>query len=169
MGGQVRRNTMIDGLARLAACAALVLMTRAADAAERIPAALTGVWSTEALTYTGANEQDTLYLQADGHGLLIGSQAATRLEGVDDGKPAPRAVAGFPVNVTVDAATLTLQPVLPGQQPAALDSRMRVTYAYAASRESLTCTGPDGKAMVMQRRGDTLPAEVAGMLQSMQF
>lgn len=154
-------------VALLATCAAAIHST--ASAADRVPAGLTGAWSNEALTYTGNNEQTTLYLQADGHGLLIGSQAASRLDGADDGKPPPRAVVGFPVDATVDGVTLTLQPFVPGQKQVAPDPRMRFACVHDAANATLTCTGPDRKAMVMQRRGDTIPPEMAAMLQSVQF
>ncbi|MYM75158.1 hypothetical protein GTP56_23590 [Duganella sp. FT134W] len=78
-------------------CATLLHLT--ANAADVVPAHLTGEWGTGASLYDGKQDQADVYLLPDGLGMMAGSSApAHRADGVDDGKPGPRALVGFPVH-----------------------------------------------------------------------
>ena len=140
-----------------------------AHAANVLPAHVTGSWSTAAPD-AGDTARTVLHLQVDGYGLMIGSQAAKRTDGVDDGKPAPRVVMGFPVRGALDGDTLRLQPFLPRGTPAdqaAQAAKAVVTCRYDAAGPTFTCTGPDNAPFVLHRDGTTLAPEVAGAVAAM--
>jgi hypothetical protein len=132
-----------------------------AHATDALPSHLAGVWGTAESLYTGTAAQNFVHLDADGFGFAVGSGAVRRLEGKDDGKPAPRPVIGFPVRATLAGDTLTLRPYLPGQIDETQAARMLISCRYDASAPALTCTGPDGVAMRMRRLADKVDAEVA--------
>jgi hypothetical protein len=143
-------------------CATLLHLT--ANAADVVPAHLTGEWGTGASLYDGKQEQADLYLLPDGLGMMAGSTApAYRADGVDDGKPGPRALAGFPVHAKMDGDTLVLHPFLPAGVPG-MKAEFDINCRYAKANETLTCTWPDNKSILLKRRGDTVPAEVMRML-----
>jgi hypothetical protein len=149
----------------LALAFALHLSVHAADI---IPADVAGSWGTAASLDAGDTEQSVLHLQADGYGMMAGSTPpAKRMDGVDDGKPGPRAVIGFPVRATLDGDTLQLRPFLPRGAPAeqaAQAARAVFNCRHDAAGLTLACTVPDGKPLVLHRLGATLPPEAAAMI-----
>jgi len=140
----------------------------AAHAADLIPADVAGSWGTAASLDAGDTEQSVLHLQADGYGMMAGSTPpAKRMDGVDDGKPGPRAVIGFPVRATLDGDTLQLRPFLPRGAPAeqaAQAARVVLTCRHDAAGLTLACTVPDGKTLILHRLGAALPPEAKEML-----
>ncbi|MYN29744.1 hypothetical protein [Duganella levis] len=134
-----------------------------ASAADLIPAHLTGAWGTGASLYDGKQEQADVYLLPDGLGMMAGSSApAHRADGVDDGKPGPRAIVGYPVHAKMDSDTLVLHPFLPAGVPG-MKAEFDINCRYAQADKTLTCTWPDNKSILLKRRGDTVPAEVMRM------
>jgi len=138
-----------------------------AHAADALPADVAGSWGTAESLQTGDAAQTVVYLQADGYGLIAGSTPAKRMDGVDDGKPAPRAVIGFPVRAALDGATLQLRPFAPNgasADDAAKLAAIVMTCRYDAAAPSFTCTGPDKTPFVLNRVGATLPPEATSAL-----
>jgi hypothetical protein len=134
-------------------------------ASDILPTGLAGTWGTAESLYAGTTAQSALQLEADGFGILVGSTPpAKRLDGVDDGKPLPRAVIGFPVRASLDGDTLTLGAYWPGKIDAVQAERMHLSCRYDAVTPALTCTGPDKVAMVMRRLSDTVDADAAKMI-----
>jgi len=140
----------------------------AAHAADTLPAHAAGSWGTAASLQAGDTAQTVMYLQADGYGLLAGSTPpARRMDGADDGKPAPRAIIGFPLRAALDGDTLQLRPFSPQGAPAdqaAQVASIVMTCRYDASAPSFTCTGPDKTPIVLRRLGATLPPEAAATI-----
>lgn len=149
----------------LALCMFWPLLVNAADA---LPRHLTGTWGTAESLYAGATEQTELLLLADGFGAMQGSTPpASRIDGSDDGKPAPRAIIGFPLRATADGDTITAKPFLPSGQQAAEMARIAISCRYEPAGPTLTCTGPSGVPMVMSRRSDTVAPEAAKMIEAL--
>jgi hypothetical protein len=141
-----------------------------AHAADMLPAHVTGSWSTAATPDAANGAQTAMHLQADGYGLLIGTAPTKRIAGVDDGKPLPQIVMGFPVRATLDGDTLRLQPFLPKGAPAdqaALAARASMTCRYDAAGATFACTGPDNTPFVLRREAATLAPDVAGAVAAM--
>ena len=135
-----------------------------ANAADVLPAYLVGTWGTAASLYEGTTGQSQMHLQADGFGVMVGSTPpAIRQDDVDDGKPAPRAIIGFPVRATVDGDVLTAQPFLRTPH-AGQGTAPPIICHHEAAGPTLTCTGPDKMPMAMQRHSATVPAEIAAMI-----
>src|SRR4051812_37231015 len=87
------------------------------DAADVLPTHIIGTWETGSSLYDGKANQTEFYLLADGFGMAAGSTApAVRTDGVDDGKPGPRAIIGFPVQASMNGDTLAVRPLLPKEQ-----------------------------------------------------
>ena len=138
----------------------------AAAAADVVPSHLTGTWGTAESLYADNAEQVDIYLQPDGYGIMAGSAPpARRLDGKDDGKPALRAIAGFPLRATVDADMLTAR--LIALDPRGEDKARRtvITCTFDAAGPTLTCTIPGRPPVVMKRRSATVPEETARMLE----
>ena len=149
----------------LALCMSWPLLAHAADA---LPPHLTGTWGTAESLYAGATEQTELLLLADGFGAMQGSTPpASRIDGSDDGKAAPRAIIGFPLRATVDGDTITAKPFLPGGQQAAEMARIAISCRYQPAGPTLTCVGPGGVPMVMSRRSETVAPEAAKMIEAL--
>lgn len=137
-----------------------------ANAADILPAYLVGTWGTAASLYEGTTGQSQMHLQADGFGVMVGSTPpAMRQDGVDDGKPAPRAIVGFPVRATLEGDVLKAQPFLPTQQ-GQQGSAPLIVCRYETAGPALICTGPDKVPMPMKRYSATVPAEVASTIAS---
>lgn len=153
--------------AAFALALALHLSARAADV---LPARVTGSWSTAASPEAANGAQTAMHLRADGYGLLVGTAPAKRIAGVDDGKPLPQIVMGFPVRATLHGDALHLQPFLPKGAPAdqaALAARASMTCRYDAPGSTFTCTGPDNTPFVLRREAATLAPDVAGAIAAM--
>ena len=139
-----------------------------AHAADPLPAHVAGSWGTAESLQAGDTAQTVLYLQADGYGLMAGSTPpARRMDGVDDGKPGPRAVIGFPLRATLDGATLHLRPFLPQGAPAdqaAKVAHIDMTCRYDAGTPSITCKGLDKASFVLRRLDATLPPEATSTI-----
>ncbi|USX19922.1 hypothetical protein NHH82_29515 [Oxalobacteraceae bacterium OTU3REALA1] len=149
----------------LALCMSWHLLVHAADA---LPRHLTGTWGTAESLYAGATGQTELLLLADGFGAMQGSTPpATRIDGSDDGKVAPRAIIGFPLRATADGDTITAKPFLPGGQQAEKMARITISCRYEQAGPTLTCLGPSGDLMVMSRRSDTVAPEAAKMIEAL--
>jgi hypothetical protein len=149
---------------RIIALLCATLLPLIANAAELVPAHLAGAWGTGASLYDGMQEQADMYLLPDGLGMLAGSSApARRTDGVDDGKPGPRALIGFPLHARMDGDTLVLHPFLPEGVPG-MKAEFDINCRYAQADKTLTCTWPDNKSILLKRRGDTVPAEIVRML-----
>lgn len=140
----------------------------AAHGADTLPVHIAGSWGTAASLYAGDSAQNLMHLRADGYGMMAGSAPpAKRLDGDDDGKPAPRAVIGFPVRAALDGDMLTVHPFLPegaSADAAAQAARVAIACRYAAADPTLTCTGPDGTPFVLRRLGATLAPDVAAAI-----
>ncbi|QJD92476.1 hypothetical protein HH213_21695 [Duganella dendranthematis] len=91
------------------------------------------------------------------------SAPARRTDGVDDGKPGPRTLIGFPLHARMDGDTLVLHPFLPEGVPG-MKAEFDINCRHAQADQTLTCTWPDNKSILLKRRGDTVPAEVMRML-----
>ena len=140
----------------------------AAHAADPLPADVAGSWGTAESLQAGETAQTVLYLQTDGYALMAGSTPpARRMDGVDDGKPGPRAIIGFPVRATLDGTMLYLRPFLPQGAPAdqaAKVANILMTCRYDAGAPSVTCEGPDKTPFVLHRLGATLPPEATSTI-----
>ena len=162
-------NTLTMNLPRLACALALaVACCLSAHAADVLPAHLVGTWGTAPSLYDGTTGQSQLHFQADGFGVAVGSTPpAVRADGVDDGKPAPRAVIGFGLRAKLDGEVLVAQPFLPGQTAA---QAMPPPYRcrYDAAGPALTCSVPTESApLSLKRYHDTVPDEVAKMIEGL--
>ncbi|SDF54952.1 hypothetical protein SAMN05428966_1176 [Massilia sp. PDC64] len=140
----------------------------AAHAADTLPAHVAGSWGTAESLQAGDTAQTVLYLQTDGYGLMAGSTPpAKRMDGVDDGKPGPRAIIGFPLRATLDGATLHLRPFslqgAPADQAAKV-ANIVMTCRYDAGVPSIACEGPDKASLVLHRLGATLPPEATSTI-----
>jgi hypothetical protein len=137
-------------------------------AAEAVPTHLAGTWGTGESLQSDEAGQAELYLAVDGFGVMAGSTSApVRADGQDDGKPAPRGVIGFPVRAVMEGDALKLRLELPGKNGAKLDPRMFFLCRHAPEGPTLRCTGPDGKAMVMKRRSETVSPEGAKLMEDL--
>lgn len=145
-------------LCLILSCAAL---SPSANADDVLPAHLVGTWGTGASLYDGVDKQSEIYLLADGFGMAAGSTpAARRADGVDDGKPGPRAIIGFPVRAVLEGETLSVRVLLPKNQPAMKDVNAALSCRYERTSEKLTCTGPDSVPMAMTRRSVSVSDEI---------
>ncbi|XLZ70731.1 hypothetical protein ABT364_01835 [Massilia sp. SR12] len=134
----------------------------AASAGNALPPNLTGTWATGASLYEGATSQGELHLFSDGFGLMVGSSPPPkRTDGVDDGKPGPRVIMGFPVRVTQEKDVLLARPFQPGGKEDRELAKITIYCHHDASAASLTCKTPDGVALPMKRRSETVPDDVA--------
>ncbi|MQA39223.1 hypothetical protein [Rugamonas aquatica] len=135
----------------------------AAHAAEGLPAHIAGTWATGASLFEGTAEQAEMYFLADGYGMMAGSASAPRrVDGVDDGKPAPRAIVGWPVTATLDGDTLQVRPLLPKGETKGAGAV--IPCHREAAEPKLVCTGLDGKQIIMARRSESVPNDVAEMV-----
>jgi hypothetical protein len=160
---ETKWTTMMKCAIVLMSTALLPPAVRASDA---LPAHLTGFWCTAESLYAGTVGQTELILADDGYGLFAGSTPpAHRLDGTNDGKPAPRAIIGSPVRVTLNGNMLTAHPFMPGGgKEAAEVATLIISCRYDAAGPTLTCAGPTGGPFTMRRISETIPAEVAQML-----
>jgi hypothetical protein len=144
-------------------CGALLHLS--VNAADVVPAHLTGTWGTGASLHDGKDEQTELYLLPDGYGAIAGSTPPMpRKDGADDGKPAPRVIMGFPLHARMDGDTLMLRPFLPKGVPG-MKGEIIIPCHYEQAERTLSCTTPDKpKTFVMKRRDETIPADVEKML-----
>ena len=137
----------------------------AATAAETLPRHLTGTWGTGASLYEGTGPQNDLYLQADGHGVLAGSTSApVRVDGKDDGKPAPRGIIGFPVRAVWEGDVLTVRPFFHDPVQAAKAARLVIPCRYSVEEGTLACAGLGGVAIIMRQRSAEIPDDVERMI-----
>ncbi|MYN19708.1 hypothetical protein GTP81_23470 [Rugamonas sp. FT107W] len=145
-------------LCLILSCGALSLSANAVDV---LPAHLVGTWGTGASLYDGVDKQSEIYLLPDGFGMAAGStEPARRADGVDDGKPGPRAIIGFPVRAVLEGETLSVRVLLPKNQPAMKDDNVALSCRHERTGEKLTCTGPDGVPMTMSRRSVSVSDDV---------
>lgn len=155
--------------ARRAALGALLAALHLCAAAEEaLPDYLTGFWGTAASLYAGTAKQVHFHIRADGYGIFAGSSSpGIRADGVDDGKPAPRAIIGFPFKATLEGEALIVHPFLPGQKLTQKQASLVITCRYEAEGPSLTCAGPDPKepAMIMSRQSEAIPAGMEEMIE----
>ncbi|USX26130.1 hypothetical protein NHH73_26795 [Oxalobacteraceae bacterium OTU3CINTB1] len=158
-------TTTLSRFSLLALCMSWPLLSHGANA---LPRYLTGTWGTAESLYAGETGQTELLLLADGFGAMQGSTPpASRIDGSDDGKAAPRAIIGFPLRATADGDTITAKPFLPGGQQAAEMARIAISCRYEAAGPTLTCIGPSGVPMVMSRRSDTVAPEAAKIIEAL--
>ncbi|WP_139236531.1 hypothetical protein [Rugamonas rubra] len=133
----------------------------AASAADVLPDYLIGTWGTGSSLYDGASQQAEIYLLADGFGMMAGSTAAARrMDGIDDGKPGPRAIIGFPVQATLDRNSLSVRRLLPKEQQGSKKDGMGISCQYESEGPKLACAGPDGVSMMMTRRSESVAKEI---------
>jgi hypothetical protein len=132
-----------------------------ASAADVLPEYLIGTWGTGSSLYDGASRQTEMYLLADGYGVLAGSTAAPRrIDGIDDGKPGPRAIIGFPVQATLDGNALSVRVLLPKEQQGSKKVGMGMSCQYESAGPKLVCAGPDGVSTMMARRSESVAEEI---------
>lgn len=135
----------------------------AAQAAEGLPTDIAGTWATGASLFDGTAEQLEMYFLADGFGIMAGSAPAPRrIDGIDDGKPAPRAIIGWPATATLDGDMLQVRPLRPKGETKGAGAVIPCHHDAAGAK--LVCTGLDGKQIVMTRRSESVPDDVAGMI-----
>lgn len=154
-------------LAHPALGALLLTLHLSASADDALPGYLTGFWGTAATLSEGTAKQNHFHLRADGYGLFAGSSSPMiRTDGVNDGKPAPRAIVGFPFKAVLEGGTLIVHPFLPGGHAANLPAQAVITCSYLPQGPSLVCTVPDAKepAMILSRQSGTLPAEIENLI-----
>ncbi len=138
----------------------------AATAADVLPTHLTGSWGTAESLYDGESGQSQMHLDADGYGAMVGSTSRPqRIDGKDDAGPEVRAIIGFPVRATLDGATLTVRVVALDPKDAERARRAGTTCRYDAVGPTLTCSWPGREPVVMKRLNETVPAEIARMLE----
>lgn len=138
-----------------------------AHAADTIPAHLAGVWSTAESLYAGTTEQSELYLLADGTGVIaFSSKPATHTAGPDKGKPAPnmRIIMGSLLHAVADGDELVLKPFGAPRDRIPRSDRVPISCHLEASGPSLVCSRPGEPGMVMKRRSETVPQEMARMI-----
>jgi hypothetical protein len=142
----------------------------AAKAADLLPTHLIGTWGTGESLYAGTTAQNEFYLQGDGFGIAAGSTPPTgRIDSIQDGQRAPRAIIGFPVRATLDGDRLTVRPSLSGQEQVKQAAAMVISCQYGAANLTLACVGPDGAVFIMKRREKTVPTEVAQMIEALRL
>jgi hypothetical protein len=152
------RDIWLKGLGSFLFCGVFHVI---ANAGEALPAHLTGSWGTGASLYEGGEKQSEMHLRADGFGLLAGSGSAPRrVDGVDDGKPAPRAIIGFPVRAELNGTKLAVHLVLPKGVQASNAGSMGLACRYEVAGPALICQGPDGEEIKMLRRSETVAVDV---------
>lgn len=140
----------------------------AAHAGDGLPSHLAGTWGTAASLYEGSIGQSHMYLLEDGRGALLGSTPpGKRADGIDDGKPGPRALIGFPIRTTLDGDSLFAQAISPDGKQAEEYAKARFTCQYSAAQPTLTCKMPRGEELVLSRQSDTVAAEVASMIEAL--
>lgn len=137
--------------------------------AGELPAALTGFWGTADSLNEGTASQGHLHLMADGVGALIGSTPAPqRIDGAPgDGRPAPRAVIGFPVLATFADAVLTVQPLALRPRDAEKARHAVFSCRYQADVPALECGMPNKSMLTLTRRANAVPADVAAQIEAM--
>jgi hypothetical protein len=132
-----------------------------ASAADVLPDYVTGTWGTASSLYDGVNKQSGIYLLADGFGVLAGSTpAGRRVDGINDGKPGPRAIIGFPVRATLDGNTLSVRTLLPKDQRGLKDNGVTIRCQYEPEGPKLVCAGQDGILIGMTRRSESVTEEI---------
>lgn len=137
----------------------------AANATDVIPSYLTGSWGTAASLYEGDKGQSEMYLFSDGSGLMVGSSPpAKRTDGVEDGMPGPRALAGFPIRVTLENDVLLARPFSPRESENKELAGMVISCHYDAPGAILTCKVPAYETIKLTRRSETVPREIGQML-----
>jgi len=133
-----------------------------AAAAPAFPEYLTGTWATAESLFAGTEAQTELHLAADGFGIMVGSTSApVRSDGVKDGKPAPRGIAGFPLQAEQDGPRLKLQILIPQAERLKPVPQVVVVCSYKPEPATLDCLPPSGQPIVMQRRSVALEPEAA--------
>jgi hypothetical protein len=149
----------------LAFCSSMYLTANAADA---VPSHLVGTWGTGASLWLGKGPQTELHLRADGFGVFAGSSAeARRTDRVDDGKPGPRVIMGFPLQATVDGNSLTLLLLATNERDAKEAASMTVACSYETEVPTMKCTGKDKVLITMVKRSDVVPDEVMKLIESL--
>jgi hypothetical protein len=158
-----KRGKPLKRISLLVLCSAIHL---AANAAATLPENLIGSWGTSASLWIGKGPQAELHLPADGLGLFIGSShEGQRTDGVSDGKPGPRAVMGFPVQITLDGNTLSLRPRGFTERDVRELEGIVFNCSYDAAGPILSCVAPDKTRIKMTRRSETISAEAQAMIE----
>lgn len=138
-----------------------------ASASEVLPVHLTGTWSTAESLYAGTDSQTEVHLLTDGYGIAVGStKAAQRVDAINDGKPGPRAILGFPVQGELNGDFLKLQVLWPANAQVQKSGGPGLACRYEPAVPTLTCTGPDGVPMILKRRSEVVSAETTRQIQA---
>jgi hypothetical protein len=106
-----------------------------------------------------------MYLETNGAGLLAGSTVPRRdVNGSEGEISVGRTFIGMPIQAELDGDLLTARPVSPKSGGAEEAARMTLTCRYDAAGPALMCKDPQGVTITMQRRSETITADVAEML-----
>jgi hypothetical protein len=134
-------------------------------AADALPDALIGAWSTSTAPAHDLDEHNDIQLEADGFGIAIGSSKAAQVAGGTGGAgQTARVILGFPFRATLDGDKLTLRAYWPGKIDEAQAAHMTIVCRYDMAAPVLTCTLPNGVTAVMRQRPDMVNAESAKMI-----
>jgi hypothetical protein len=132
-----------------------------AIASDVLPSHLAGTWGTGASLWDGKDKQFEAYLLADGYGMIAGSTApARRTDGVDDGKPGPRVIMGFPFRAKLEGLVLTAQLFNPSSEKGKSKGSQTLSCRFDMTGPSLECMTPDGTKNIMKKRSESVPVEV---------
>ena len=86
----------------------------AAFAADVLPSHLVGTWGADPSMDLGTPGTQIMVLRADAYGMILASRPS------ESGEPGTVDVLGFPVRVTLEGKTVTLDPVHPSKDPGIL-------------------------------------------------
>jgi hypothetical protein len=135
-----------------------------ADAAGPLPSDLTGTWSTGKSPYVNGTKQIDMYLEANGSGVLAGSTAPARnVNGADDETSGRSMLLGMRIQAALEGDILKARPFPAGGRNAEEAARMTLICHYDVAGPNLICMDPNGVTINMQRRSETITADVAEM------
>jgi hypothetical protein len=136
-----------------------------ASTAGPLPPQITGTWGMEKTPDMHGTKHVDMYLEANGSGMLVGSTIHTKhINGTDDEKSGPQSFISMPIETALQGDTLTTRPFDSSGRYAEEVARMTLTCHYEASGPTLRCADRRGVIISMQRRSETITADVAEML-----
>jgi hypothetical protein len=119
---------------------------------------MVGTWSTAESADEKGTRHLELYVGADGAGVLVGFVTPA------GGAHGTRQFMAMPIQATLEGAVLVTRPSMADEKHAQQATRMTLTCRYDSLRLALACTDPNGVGITMQRRSESMTAELAEAL-----
>lgn len=136
-----------------------------ASTAEPLPSYITGTWGMDKTPNIDGSRRVDMVLEANGFGALIGSTTqADNMNGSDAEKSVPQSFISMPIKATLQGDILTTRPSDPSGKYAEDADHMTLACHYDATGPTLRCADRHGVVIDLQRRSETIAAEVAKML-----